>query len=198
MGWFQTFSVSGLPGEGSIQVCVISSVRSHRVSDFPRTGSTAGNIPKTRATRPSCETVLKVSNPSPSRGPVLTIVDFVHHPITSRAHLLDFERYLTRHNLPATKHFESSPGIALKDLKACAEECNVTFEPGDILLVRIGFTEALLDLGKQGQADLMTREDKAWSGVEPTEEMMKWHWENGIAAVVTDGYARLVGLVRAC
>ncbi|ORX36946.1 hypothetical protein BD324DRAFT_651419 [Kockovaella imperatae] len=115
--------------------------------------------------------------------------NFVHHPISSRAHLLDIERYINRHNLKPLTYFAESSGIPVEYLEDCAKESNVDIQPGDILIVRIGYIDALMNLPETERNTLVEREVRAWPGVEPSEEMMKWHWEKGIAAVVTDGVA---------
>lgn len=83
------------------------------------------------------------------------------------------------------KIFERTTPISLSTLKACAEDEGVTLAPGDILIVRTGFTEALYDLNEEGLAAMLAAA-KGWVGVEQTEEVMRWHWDNGIAAVATD------------
>lgn len=118
------------------------------------------------------------------------VTDYANHPITSRAHLLDIPAYLSRHNLPALAPFDQYK-ISLDILKGCAEEAGITFYSGDILIVHTGFTEAYLSLSEDGHKGLMEREVKSWCGVEACEEVLRWHWECGFAAVATDTYAVL-------
>ena len=113
--------------------------------------------------------------------------DFVHHPISSRAHLLDIARHVKKHNLPPIEHFTESDGIPLSYLEDCAKEASISIQPGDILLVRTGYIDALMALPERERNSLTGSGVRAWSGVQPSKEVMKWHWENGIAAVVTDG-----------
>ena len=60
-------------------------------------------------------------------------------------------------------------------------------EQGDILVVRTGFTEALESLGAEERKTMGDDASQGWVGVDQSEEMLRWHWENGIAAVATDG-----------
>lgn len=68
-----------------------------------------------------------------------------------------------------------------------AEECNITFQRGDILLVRIGVT-------KEWEQSMDTDAKKAYAastspkhaGVEGTMDVLKWIWNTGFAAVAGD------------
>ena len=113
--------------------------------------------------------------------------DFVQHPISGRAHLLDIARHVKEHNLPPLEHFTESDGIPLSYLTDCVTESGVSIQPGDILLVRTGFMDALMALPEKEQNELLSGDTRPWSGVQPSEEVMRWHWDKGIAAVVTDG-----------
>lgn len=116
-------------------------------------------------------------------------IDFVQKPITSRAHLLDIPLYLSRHSLAPLSAFSPSSTISLATLVACAEESNVNIQPGDILVVRTGFTDELLKLTEEERDQLKKREVNGSCGVAQGKDILKWHWENGIAAVVADWYA---------
>lgn len=115
-------------------------------------------------------------------------VDFAQKPITSCAHLLDIPLYLSRHSLPPLSPFSASSTISLDILIACAEESKVNIQPGDILIVRTGFTDELLKLSEETRDQLRKREVNGSCGVAHGKEILKWHWEKGIAAVVADWY----------
>lgn len=117
--------------------------------------------------------------------PLLTQAVFADHPLTSRAHLLDVPRYLARNNLPPLSAFDRSTPISLATLQACAKEEGAVFAPGDILVVRTGFTEAVYAQSAEEHAAMLKR-GNGWVGVEQSEEFMRWTWEQGIAAVATD------------
>lgn len=127
--------------------------------------------------------------PSLSFADISSPIDFVQKPITSRAHLLDIPLYLSRHSLPPLSAFSASSTISLATLVACAEESNVHIQPGDILVVRTGFTDELLKLTEEERDRLRKREVNGSCGVAQGKDILKWHWENGIAAVVADWYA---------
>ena len=58
-------------------------------------------------------------------------------------------------------------------------------QPGDICIVRTGWTEAFLSLSDE-ERDAARRNWKGTVGVDQAEEVLRWHWESGIAAVVSD------------
>jgi hypothetical protein len=111
--------------------------------------------------------------------------DYAQKPISSRAHLLDVAAYLERHDLPTLSFFDNTTAIPLKVLQSCAKESNVHLQPGDILVVRTGWTEAYFGLSAE-ELEVRRRSMTGVCGVDQTEEVMRWHWENGIAAVVSD------------
>jgi hypothetical protein len=117
--------------------------------------------------------------------PQSDIPDFANHPITSRAHLLDIPAYLAKHDLSPLDPFSTSK-IPLAVLDGCSKDAGIQFQRGDILIVHTGFVEAYLQKTREEQEALVAREVRGWCGVEASEEVMRWHWENGFAAVATD------------
>jgi hypothetical protein len=66
---------------------------------------------------------------------------------------------------------------------------DITFRPGDVLLIRSGWLPEYQKLTPEAQEQLGGRDDRASIGVEATEESLRWHWENGFAAVAGDTVA---------
>ncbi|TXT11188.1 hypothetical protein VHUM_01939 [Vanrija humicola] len=112
---------------------------------------------------------------------------FAKKPITARAHLLDIPRYVARHNLPPLEPLSARTPITLAHLQGAAADQGVEFAEGDVLIVRTGFTEALKALTPEQREkfDFMD----GIIGVESTEEVARWHWDTGFAAVATDAMA---------
>ncbi|WVQ82261.1 hypothetical protein IAT38_004389 [Cryptococcus sp. DSM 104549] len=122
-------------------------------------------------------------------NPRLGIHNFASHPITSRAHLLDIPRYLAANSLPPLSPFSNTSKISVSTLQACADAQGVSFLPGDILVVRTGYTEAVIDMPDEERDALRKREVNGSCGVEQSEKSFRWHWENGFAAVASDSVA---------
>ncbi|KAK1924503.1 putative cyclase-domain-containing protein [Papiliotrema laurentii] len=117
------------------------------------------------------------------------IQNFAKRPINSRGHLLDIALYLQHHGLPPLSPFDASTPISASLLQSCAEWHGVEFLPGDILLLRTGFTEAFSGLGENQRIGFKDKEDRGSCGVSPDEQVLQWHWDRGIAAVMTDTVA---------
>lgn len=112
--------------------------------------------------------------------------DYANKPITSRAHLLDVPSYLARHSLPPLNPLANEQ-ISLATLKGIVRDCDLDIASGDLIVLHTGFFEALEPLSVAQRVALSKRgTDKGWAGVEATEDMLRWHWEQGIAAVATD------------
>lgn len=99
-----------------------------------------------------------------------------------RGVLIDFVSYAKKHNIQVS-HFEGF-AITLDQVLAIAAEQKVEFRPGDILLLRTGFTTTYNILGDIQRRDISTR--KEWCGLGQSRETTKWLWEQQFAAVASD------------
>ncbi|CAK7232879.1 hypothetical protein SCUCBS95973_008407 [Sporothrix curviconia] len=129
------------------------------------------------------QTFESAKDPKESRN---GIHNFANHPITSRAHLLDVPRYLEKNGLPPLVQLDNTTPIDPDLLTAVAAYEGIEFLPGDICILRIGHVEAVFALGGDVAAEQKVTK---FCGVRKAVEVAKWHWERGIAAVVTDGVA---------
>ncbi|KAF2998163.1 hypothetical protein E8E13_002909 [Curvularia kusanoi] len=81
--------------------------------------------------------------------------------------------------------------IKLKDILHIARDCNITFQKGDIVFVRTGFTREW-DTDMTAESKRNYAENPAsmqHAGVEATEEVIRWLWDEGFAAVAGDSVA---------
>jgi len=109
--------------------------------------------------------------------------NYVRRPITSRAHLLDIPLYLSRSSLPPLSYTENPTPVTVSMLKGCVDLQGNKIEPGDVLMIRTGWTEVFEALSTEEKAKWKPEPDV---GVERGEEMLRWHWELGVAAVAGD------------
>lgn len=77
----------------------------------------------------------------------------------------------------------------LSQLLAVAQEQKVTFEQGDVLLIRTGWLSSYQKLTIEERAALPHRQVRSSCGVEANEESIRWHWDNAFAAVASDTVA---------
>lgn len=101
--------------------------------------------------------------------------------------LLDWYSYAQREGLPHEPF--ANQAIPLSQLLRIAKEAHVTFREGDVLLIRTGWTAAYHRLTDEEKERLGGRDDRASCGLEATEESIRWHWEQGFAAVASDTVA---------
>ncbi|RVX76059.1 hypothetical protein B0A52_00416 [Exophiala mesophila] len=79
---------------------------------------------------------------------------------------------------------DSAYGVTVAELKAIAAHQKLEFKPGDILLLRGGFT---LWHDKADQQERTEKIEKtAFIGVERSEDMKRFLWNNHFSAVATD------------
>jgi len=103
-----------------------------------------------------------------------------------RGVLLDYYGYAGENYDPLSTH-----RIPLSELQACATHQGVSFQPGDILLVRSGFVPAYNKLDESQRAKLGTQAmaEHTFAGVEATEGMLDFLHDHYFAAVVGDAPA---------
>lgn len=104
---------------------------------------------------------------------------------TGRGVLIDYASWAEKKGIEYSTF--SLHEVRLVDILEIARECNITFQRGDILLVRIGVTkewETVMDLeAKKAYASSGTPKH---AGVEGTLDVLKWVWNTGFAAVAGD------------
>ncbi|QKX57797.1 uncharacterized protein TRUGW13939_04917 [Talaromyces rugulosus] len=115
------------------------------------------------------------------------IQNLASHPLVTRGVLLDWYSYSLDKKLPHSPFTNQS--IPLWQLLEVAREQRVSFRRGDILLIRTGWTAVYNKLTDGEKIDLGGREHRASCGVEATRDAIRWHWEQGFAAVATDTVA---------
>ena len=99
----------------------------------------------------------------------------IHHwndrgGIVGRGVLLDYVRYADTHGIeyhPMTRH-----AIGLEALRGMAQEEGVEFKPGDILIVRSGFTKWYEKATEEERKEKMAGDQ--WTGVEGSTDVVEW------------------------
>lgn len=113
--------------------------------------------------------------------------DLAEHTICGRGVLLDWYSWVETQGISIDPF--STHEISLSQLLSVAETQKIEFLPGDILLIRTGWLAAYRQLLPTAQADLPHRSIRASCGVEASEEVIRWHWDNAFAAVASDTVA---------
>ena len=76
--------------------------------------------------------------------------------------------------------------IPLSTLHAIASEHAISFRPGDILLLRTGFTRAYESASAATKQRIMTKSPFEYPGLESTLSVLEWLWDARVAAVAGD------------
>ncbi|CAG9996977.1 unnamed protein product [Clonostachys byssicola] len=106
-----------------------------------------------------------------------------HGGIVGRGVLLDYVEYAKRKDIKYSPM--SSHAILVKELDEIAKDCGIEFLPGDILLVRVGWTKWYDEHEDSDRSKYITNA-YAWAGIKGCEETLEWLWDHHFAAVASD------------
>ncbi|PHH69354.1 hypothetical protein CDD82_7816 [Ophiocordyceps australis] len=108
--------------------------------------------------------------------------------ICGRGVLLDYAAYAEQKGI--SYHAFSKHVITLDVLKDIAKQEGVTFRRGDILLVRSGTVKHWDDhMTTEAKMSYSLEKAPSFIGVEGSEDMVRWVWDQGFAAVAGDAVA---------
>jgi kynurenine formamidase len=110
---------------------------------------------------------------------------FARRGLVGRGVLLDVGRWLARQG--RAFDYRTSSGITVEDLEATRQAQGVTFEPGDLLLVRTGWLAFYLEQ-PQVWRDAIARTPTI-PGLAAGPAMFAYLWDQHVAAVAADNYA---------
>ncbi|KAJ7500437.1 putative cyclase-domain-containing protein [Mycena galericulata] len=112
------------------------------------------------------------------------IQNWANHGICGRGVLLDLAKFLCTDGVltydPWTTHT-----ITVSQLQACAKAQGVQFRRGDILILRVGFIKKYYE-STQESRDSLRGKPETFAGIEQSEEMKRFLWDNHFAAVASD------------
>lgn len=118
-------------------------------------------------------------------GTRLGIDNLARRGIVGRGILADVARYYQRH--ARTIDYARPSVIPLEDLEATLAEQKSRTRPGDILLIRIGWTQFYLSASAEVKAELAR--ETVVPGIEASTRTARWIWEHHFAAVASDSPA---------
>lgn len=117
-------------------------------------------------------------------SPRIGIHHWAQQGIAGRGVLLDFASWAKQKGIKYSSM--SDRQITLDELKQVAEHYKVDIQPGDILFIRIGFIEEWNSLSEQQMKDYRNGDEAHHTGIEATEDMVRWLWDNHFCAVASD------------
>ena len=115
-------------------------------------------------------------------GSKLGIDNLARRGMAGRGILADIARFYERQG----KQLDCATNdvVPLEDLLATLDAQGTKVWPGDILLVRVGWTKAYRAMSEEQKSEL-ARETKS-PGIEGSQRTARWLWEQHIAAVASD------------
>jgi kynurenine formamidase len=112
----------------------------------------------------------------------------IHHwarrGIAGRGVLIDFQRFADKHDIAFTPGDGS--GITAEQLQAAADWQGLSFQTGDILLLRTGWIEWYDGLNEAQRTQLAEPGALRASGLAQREDSLRFLWDNHFAAVASD------------
>ncbi|KAL5533420.1 hypothetical protein ACEPAF_5196 [Sanghuangporus sanghuang] len=115
--------------------------------------------------------------------------NWAQHGICGRGVFLDLVKFYTQHGRSSLPYDPwTSHSIGVVDLETCARAEDVQFKQGDILIIRVGFTKRYNESSQREKDELRERES-AFVGIEQSEDMKRFLWNNHFAAVASDAAA---------
>jgi len=114
------------------------------------------------------------------------IQNWADHGICGRGVLLDLVNYHTKGGtVPLPYDPWTTHGITVPELEACAKHQGVEFRQGDILLLRVGFTQRY-NAATVPEREALATEPETLAGIEQSDDMKRFLWNNHFAAIASD------------
>jgi kynurenine formamidase len=118
-------------------------------------------------------------------GTRLGIDNLARRGIAGRGVLADIDRYYEK--VGKSIDFIRPMSIPLEDLEATLDSQKTKLAPGDVLLIRIGWTKFYLSASEELKAELAR--ETVVPGIEGSPRTARWLWNNHLAAVASDSPA---------
>lgn len=122
-----------------------------------------------------------------SEGRLNTVEHWARKGIAGRAILLDVARVREQAGRPVDAG--TSDAITVDDLEAARETVGITYTPGDVLLIRSGFTAWYLDQDEMTRRAISSAGNLRAPGIEHCEAMARYIWNAHVSAVASDSPA---------
>ncbi len=118
-----------------------------------------------------------VDVPGPHGAHALSVANMARKAIQGRAVLVDLKKHfgLERHH------------VGYDDLMRVLDADGIAIAPGDMLVLRTGFTEVLVGMNRQPDIDVLNRTASVLDGRD--DALLQWITDSGVAAICADNYA---------
>lgn len=76
--------------------------------------------------------------------------------------------------------------VTLDDVFTIASECNISFQKGDILFLRVGLTKTWNQMDEEQKIRYSLQQEPKHAGLEQSERVLRFLWDSHFAAVASD------------
>jgi len=122
----------------------------------------------------------------PSGARKLGVENMAVHGVQGRAVMIDLEAHFGR----------SGRIVGYEDLMMVLDKDKVVVEPGDLVCIRTGFAQMLLDMKKQPDPEKLFSSTSALDGRD--DRLLQWVTDSGAVALLADNYAVEAAPARPC
>ncbi|KAJ7700680.1 hypothetical protein B0H17DRAFT_1046350 [Mycena rosella] len=112
------------------------------------------------------------------------IQNWANHGICGRGVLLDLVKFHTKDGVLSYDPWTTHP-ITVSQIEGCAEAQGVKFRRGDVLFLRVGFIKKYSE-ASQADRDALQAKPETFAGIEQSEDMKRFLWNNHFAAIASD------------
>lgn len=107
----------------------------------------------------------------------LSIANFAEKPIQGRGVMLDFHAHFGR----------TRRALSYDDVQMVMEKDRVEIEKGDLLVMRTGFSDAIMEMNRDPDMEKLNAAGMGLDGRD--DRLLQWITDSGIAAICADNYA---------
>lgn len=123
----------------------------------------------------------------PNANDRLGIQNLAKHGIVGRGVLLDYKGWCEAQGADEFVGTGHQKAVTVKELEEVAKHQGIKFLPGDILLIRYGWTKGYLKMGTiQKQKWSGQGKDLELIGIENTTAALEWLWNTHFSAIASD------------
>ncbi|PWY81329.1 hypothetical protein BO83DRAFT_375522 [Aspergillus eucalypticola CBS 122712] len=127
-------------------------------------------------------TSTEILDPSSAR---IGIAHWAKKGIAGRGVLIDYASYIQR-TKGITVNALTRHTVSLDDVLTIAKECNITFQPGDILFLRVGLPTTWDNMSDEEKVEYSQQQTPQHAGLEQSERVVRFLWDQHFAAVAGD------------
>ncbi|KAJ5551241.1 hypothetical protein N7535_000816 [Penicillium sp. DV-2018c] len=119
-----------------------------------------------------------------STSPRIGVGFWAKKGIAGRGVLIDYVSYAARKGISINALRQQM--ISLDEVLEIARECNITFQKGDIFFLRVGLPATWEGMSEQQRVEYSQQTTPMHAGIEQSERVLRFIWDNHFAAVASD------------